>query len=134
MKAALTGVTVAAVMMALDLVFLGVVARSFYDEQMGALRASSVQWPAALMFYGMYVVAVVRHAVQDGRTVQRAARAGAEMGFFAYATYELTNWAVLAGWPAALVPVDLLWGVVLTACAAAAGQWAHSRVGAVRTA
>ena len=36
------------------------------------------------------------------------------MGLFAYGTYELTNWAVIQDWPAGLVVVDMLWGVVLT--------------------
>jgi uncharacterized membrane protein len=38
---------------------------------------------------------------------------GALYGFFTYATYELTNYALIRNWPAALVPVDIAWGVVL---------------------
>ena len=108
--------------MALDLVFLGVVAKPIYDRWLGPLRASEVYWPAALAFYAMYVGATLRHAVLPAASGREAARRGAELGFVAYATYELTNWAVIAGWPGALVPVDLAWGVVLTATSAAAGR------------
>ena len=115
-------VAVVATTMVLDLVFLGVVAKSLYDRWLGPLRAPEVYWPAALAFYAMYVGATLRHAVLPAANWREAARRGAELGFVAYATYELTNWAVLAGWPAALVPVDLAWGVVLTATSAAAGR------------
>ena len=116
-----TGAVVATTM-ALDLVFLGIVAKPLYDRWLGPLRAPEVFWPAALAFYAMYVGATLRYAVLPAADARAAARRGAELGFVAYATYELTNWAVLAGWPAALVPVDLAWGVVLTATSAAAGR------------
>jgi uncharacterized membrane protein len=114
--------------MALDLVFLGVIAKRLYDELLGPLRRPTVHWPAALAFYAMYVVALLVHAVLPANTAKDAARRGAGLGLVAYATYELTNWAVLAGWPAALVPVDIGWGVFLTAAAAVAGHAAYRRV------
>jgi len=113
--------------MALDLVFLGVVAKGLYDQWLGPLRKPSVYWPAALAFYALYVAAVLLHAVLPAKSVPVAARRGAGLGLVAYATYELTNWAVLAGWPAALVPVDIAWGVFLTASAAAAGHVVYRR-------
>lgn len=113
--------------MALDLAFLGVVAKRLYDEQLGPLRRPTVHWPAALAFYALYVVALVVHAIAPVTSVKSAARRGAGLGLVAYGTYELTNWAVLAGWPALLVPVDIAWGVVLTASAAAAGHAAYRR-------
>ena len=54
-----------------------------------------------------------------------AARRGAALGLVAYGTYELTNWAVLRDWPALLVPIDIGWGVVLTAVAGLAGKLAY---------
>jgi uncharacterized membrane protein len=123
--AAVAAVTVTT--MVLDLVFLGVVAKSLYDELLGPLRRPTVYWPAALAFYAMYVAALLLHAVLPSPTVALAARHGAGLGLVAYATYELTNWAVLAGWPAALVPVDVAWGVVLTAAAASTGNLAYRR-------
>lgn len=118
----------AAVMVALDLTFLGVVAADFYARQLGALKADPVVVPAAATFYVLYLALVTRLAVLPAASASDAARRGAELGLFAYGTYELTNWAVIAGWPAALVPVDLAWGVVLTALVAAAGFAAAHRV------
>jgi uncharacterized membrane protein len=106
----------------MDLTFLGVIAKSFYDSALGPLRRPVVVWQAALLFYLLYVVAVVWYAELGAATVGAAALRGAGLGLVAYGTYELTNWAVIQGWPARLVPVDWGWGIVLTACAAAAGR------------
>jgi uncharacterized membrane protein len=57
-------------------------------------------------------------------TVSQAAKRGAGVGWLAYATYELTNWAVIEGWPASIVAIDIIWGVVLTSLVAAAGRLA----------
>lgn len=111
-------------MLAADLLWLGLVARELYDSNLGALRRETVYWPAALLFYTMYVAAIFLHAVRKTPGVAAAARRGAGLGLLAYATYELTNWAVIQDWPAVLVPIDILWGVALTASAAAAGRLA----------
>jgi uncharacterized membrane protein len=108
-------------MLLLDLTWLGVVAARLYAELLGPLMASPVNAGAAAAFYAMYVGAVVVHAVLPSASPGQAARRGAGLGFVAYATYDLTNWAVIAGWPALLVPIDLLWGVGLTAVVAVAG-------------
>ncbi|MEN9787330.1 MAG: hypothetical protein RLZZ299_2594 [Pseudomonadota bacterium] len=120
--------TSAAVMLVLDLTFLGVVAVDLYARHLGALKADPVVVPAAAAFYVLYLALVTRLAVVPATSTADAARRGAELGLLAYGTYELTNWAVIAGWPAALVPVDLAWGVVLTALVAAAGFAAARRV------
>lgn len=112
---------IAATTLALDLAWLGAVAKPVYDV-LGPLKRETPFVPAAALFYAMYVAVAFLHAVRPAKTVREAARRGAGLGFVAYATYELTNWAVIAGWPALLVPIDLAWGVVLTAAAAAAGR------------
>ena len=58
----------------------------------------------------------------------RAVWAGALFGFFAYATYDLSNLATLRDWPLRLTLVDIAWGTAVTAAAAAAGRWALSRM------
>lgn len=106
----------------LDLLWLGVIAQGLYDSLLGSLKRPSVYWPAALLFYSMYLAAVVSYAVAGASSPAMALRRGAALGLVAYATYELTNWAVIQGWPALLVPIDIVWGVALTAIAAFAGK------------
>ena len=111
----------AATMLVLDLTWIGVVARAAYDT-LGPLKAAEPNWLAAGLFYLFYLAVVLVHAVLPSPRVGEAARRGAGIGVVAYGTYELTNWAVLAGWPAMLVPIDFGWGVALTATVAAVGS------------
>jgi len=125
-RALRAGLGVALTMLALDLTWLGVVAAPLYSRAIGHLMAPEPNGVAAASFYAMYACVTTGYAALS-TTAWDAARRGAGLGFVAYATYELTNWAVLRDWPAWLVPVDLAWGVVLTAVAATVGRAAAGR-------
>ncbi len=112
-------------MVIIDLVWLGVFAASFYNEQLGELRAQETVAIAAGLFYVQYIAVVVFFGAIPARDVKQAAARGALLGWFAYATWEFTNWAVIEGWPTGLVVVDILWGVTLTAAVSAVAKWAH---------
>lgn len=128
MTAAVGWAATAAVLLACDLVWLGLVARPLYAELLGPLLAQPANPVAALIFYVFYVTACWLYAVRGASSAGAALKKGAGLGLFGYAVYELTNWAVIAGWPAVLVPIDVVWGVVLTSVSAAAGAWAAARV------
>ncbi len=112
---------------AVDLIWLGVVAKAFYRAQLGDLLAENYNFGAAALFYLAYPLGVVIFAVvpafASGSWLE-AAVWGAMLGLFAYGTYDLTNLATLRNWPLRLTAIDLLWGTVLTAFAAACGQLA----------
>jgi uncharacterized membrane protein len=113
----------AAVMLPLDLAWLSIVARKFYMEQIGALLLDKPNLPVAAAFYLLYVVGIVifamMPAVRSGEWTD-AALYGALFGFFAYATYDLTNWATLRGYTPAMALVDIAWGTAVTAVSATA--------------
>ncbi len=108
-------------MVVLDLIFLGILAKDFFDTQLGPLRAQETVMVAAALFYVQYVAVITGFAVLPSKTLRAAAVRGLGVGWLAYATFEFTNWAVIEGWPAAMVPVDILWGLVLTSSVAAIG-------------
>ena len=112
---------VAVSMVVLDLVFLGILAKDFFDQQLGPLRAEDTVIVAAALFYVQYVAVITAFAVLPAQTLRTAALRGLGVGWLAYATFEFTNWAVIEGWPAAMVPVDIAWGLVLTSSVAAIG-------------
>ena len=123
---AATGVT----MFALDMVWLGVVAKGLYARHMGSLLRPDVKWVPALIFYVLYVGAVVVFVVMpaaDRRSLARALGMGAFFGLAAYATYDLTSLALIRDFPLIIVVVDLAWGTALTAVASGAGYWAAMR-------
>lgn len=106
------------VFFAIDLIWLGVVAQKFYQNQIGFLLSPKVNWPAAISFYLLYIVGlvyfVVRPALVQGSWLV-ALFTGAFFGFITYATYDLTNLATLKDWPLLVTVVDLLWGTALGA-------------------
>lgn len=106
---------------AIDLVWLGVVARDFYVGQLGSLMAPKPRWGIALLFYAAYCAGIVLFAVMPGMaagSLLRTVLLGAALGALAYGTYDLTNLATLRGWPPLLSVVDVAWGTLLTATAA----------------
>ncbi len=113
-----------ATFLALDVAWLGVVARGLYQRQMGHLMRPQANWGAAVPFYLIYVGAIlvlcVLPAVEKG-SLPRALWLGAVFGLAAYAAFDLTALAVLKDFPSGIVAVDLTWGVVLTASVSAVG-------------
>lgn len=104
------------VFFAIDMIWLGVVAKNFYRAQIGTLMKSDVNWAAAIIFYLIFiaglVVFVVSPAVEKGSWTH-ALLFGALFGFVCYATYDLTNLAVAKDWPLLITIVDLAWGAAL---------------------
>ena len=103
----------ATVMVALDLLWLGVIAQPLYQQGIGHLMAEQPVVPVAVLFYLLYALGVVVFAVapQLAPATPRgwAATLGmaALFGFIAYATYDLTNLATLKGWPLGLSLIDM---------------------------
>jgi len=117
-------------LLALDAVWLGLLARGLYARELAHLLAPSIRWGAAVAFYLLYVAGLLALVVAPNRAAGAAAVAwrGALFGLVAYATYDLTNLATIAGWPLAVTVVDLLWGAALTAATALAGWWLARRL------
>lgn len=114
----------AIVLIVVDGVWLGLVAREFYRSRLGHLMAPEVNWGAAAAFYLIYPVGVVVFASAPalaGGSWSTALLYGALFGFFAYATYDLSNFATLRDWPPAIVAVDVVWGTLVTGFSGAAG-------------
>jgi len=116
----------------IDMVWLGLIAKNFYREQIGFLMKTDVNWVAAIIFYlifiGGLVVFVLAPAVEK-RSWVNALLYGAFFGFVTYATYDLTNLAVTKGWPVLVTIVDLIWGAVLAALVSTISYFAALKLG-----
>ncbi|NCA70097.1 MAG: DUF2177 family protein [Sphingobacteriia bacterium] len=111
------------VFFAIDLLWLGVIAKDFYREQLAHVLSPTVNWPAAFSFYLIYIAGILYFAVAPALAADSLGRAllnGALFGFFTYITYELTNMATLPDWPLKVVLVDTAWGITLCASVAVA--------------
>ena len=103
---------------AIDLVWIGVVAAGFYERHLGHLLSGSVRWDAAVLFYLIFIAGMVVFAVLpalEAGSLVRAALLGGFLGFFAYATFDLTCMALFRDFPTVVVVVDMIWGTVLSA-------------------
>jgi uncharacterized membrane protein len=112
------------VFFAIDLVWLGAVASSFYQKHLGYLLADQVRWAPALLFYLLFILGILVFAVLPGlsaASLTRTVALGAFLGLVAYATFDLTCAALFKGFPSVVVAVDMVWGTCLSAAVAAAG-------------
>jgi uncharacterized membrane protein len=112
-KILLSYLLTAVVFFAIDMVWLGVVARNIYQKYLGNFLASQVNWTAAIIFYFLFIVGILVFAVYPAVSRDSVASAiilGALFGFIAYATYDLTNLATLKDWPIQIVVIDMVWG------------------------
>ncbi len=94
------------VFFAVDLLWLGVLARDFYRTNLGHLLSPTVNWPAAIVFYLLFIAGILYFAVLPALAEGSPGRAvlnGLLFGFFTYMTYELTNLATLPSWPLKVV-------------------------------
>ncbi|RME32920.1 MAG: DUF2177 family protein [Deltaproteobacteria bacterium] len=121
------------VFFAIDLLWLGVIARNLYQKNLAHLLSPEVNWPAAFCFYLVYIAGILIFAVRPALSAGSLSHAlvwGALFGFFTYATYDLTNLATLRDWPLKVVFIDILWGTVLCTLVASAsygiGRWLGS--------
>lgn len=113
------------IFLAIDAVWLGLMANRLYRPLIGELMADDINLPPAILFYLLYVAGVVVFAVQPALSSGRwttALMLGAFFGLVAYGTYDLTNQATLRHWPVLITVADLAWGTVLTAVSATAGM------------
>ncbi|MCB9822667.1 DUF2177 family protein [Candidatus Nomurabacteria bacterium] len=103
--------------LALDSVWLGFIAPKFYKKNIGFIMSQNPNFLAAGLFYLIFmvglVVFVIQPAISDGSWYTALYR-GALFGLVSYATFDLTNQAVIKNWPWLVTGVDLLWGTFIT--------------------
>jgi uncharacterized membrane protein len=124
MKLVLSFILTTLVFLAIDIVWLGWIAKNLYNKMIGHLLSPQVNWIAAIIFYFLFIIGIFIFAILpaiEKDAWKHALLYGALFGFFTYATYELTNLATLRQWPASLVFIDIAWGVFLSASVATAG-------------
>ena len=109
------------VLIPVDFLFLGIVAKGFFSSQVGDMLGE-IRVAPAVLFYLLYVVGVVVFVSGPlGATWQSTLLYGALFGFFCYATFELTSLSLLKHWTWAVVILDVSWGTFVTALSSTAG-------------
>ena len=112
---------------AIDMIWLAIVARTFYRKYLGFLLAPSTNWLAAIIFYLLFIVGILVFVVLPGleiNSLKTTLWRAALFGLVTYATYDLTNFATVKDWPGIVSIVDITWGIVLSVSISFIGFWA----------
>jgi uncharacterized membrane protein len=118
-------------MTGLDFIWLKTMSAALYRRDLGPLLADEPKLGIAALFYLLYAAGIVIFAVRPALASadwRAALVAGALFGLFAYATYDLTNFATLKLWSLRVTMLDIGWGATVTAAASGAGAWAALKI------
>ncbi len=104
------------IFLAIDMIWLGLVAKGFYQKHLGYIMGP-VNWPAALVFYLIFIVGLVVLVIVpaiESQSWSKLILYALLFGLCTYATYDLTNLATVKDWPLIVTLVDLVWGMALS--------------------
>ena len=121
--------------LAVDFLWLGLVANGFYKRQLGPLLRTSGSdmaplWWAVAGVYLVIPLGIVLFALPPpGSTLGQAALRGLLYGLVLYLVYELTNLALVKDWPLHMAVVDVAWGGFICSLTTAAAWYISVRTG-----
>ena len=100
---------------ALDLLWLGVIAKKFYRQEFGHLMMDSPNWTAAIIFYILFVFGIILFVIEPSisRDIKKTLLYSSFFGIVTYATFDLTSLALLKDWPLKASIFDIVWGAVI---------------------
>lgn len=118
--------------LAIDMLWLGLLAKNFYRQQIGFLMKSEFNWFTAAIFYLIFVTGLVLLVIipsVEKRSLMHALVYGALLGLVAYSAYDLTNLATLKDWPILVSVIDIAWGATVSAAVSAITYLVAIRLG-----
>lgn len=124
-KYLITYATVITVLMVLDALWLGVIAKSLYQAKIGHLMSETPNFYAAILFYLIYAAGLIAFVVAPYSALQNwkiIIGYAALYGLCTYSTYALTNLAILKTWPVEISMIDVSWGIFITIFSASVGK------------
>ena len=105
------------VFLAIDMVWLGLIAKNLYSQYLSSLMSKNVNWAAAIIFYVLFIVGLLIFVIMpalERNSLITVLWSGALFGLITYATYDLTNLATLKDWPLLITVIDLAWGTTVS--------------------
>ena len=118
------------IMFVLDLIWLSQIAQPLYKAGIGHLMAEKPNLAFAALFYLVFVFGLLWFGLRPNigaKGVKNTFISGAIFGFFIYASYDLTNLALLKDWPLKLSLIDLTWGTFLSGFCAAVAKFVYNK-------
>lgn len=116
---------------AVDAVWLMNSADLLYRPIIGPILLPEFRLAPAIIFYLLYIAGLIYFAVAPGLADGKWRTAlvkGGLFGFFAYATYDLTNQATLIYWSTKITVADMMWGTFISGVSSAGGCFITSKI------
>ena len=108
----------------LDLIWLALIAKNIYFEQLGTFMRQGVIWPSAILVYVALSLGVIFFVLPKAENnLMSAFLWGAAFGAVVYGVYDFTNYALLANWPLKITLIDFCWGMVLCGLTSKLMMW-----------
>jgi uncharacterized membrane protein len=127
-KVVFTYLSVLLVLLLMDGIWLSLIAKDSYQQQIGYLMGQDMPtWPW-LTFYLLYPAGILYLAILPSTKALQSSLRGFVLGLTAYGTYNLTNYSIIEHWPLAITLQDWLWGSVLTLICASCGMQTWLRI------
>ena len=104
------------VFLVIDAIWLGIISKNFYKNQIGFLIKTEINWLSAVIFYLIFIAGLVFFVILPAmgkNSWSYALLAGILFGLVTYATYDLTNMATIKDWPLLVTIIDLFWGMFI---------------------
>ena len=120
------------IFLVIDMVWLVLVAKNIYAQQIGLLMKTEINWSAAIIFYLLFVFGLILFVIApalEKNSWSHALIYGALFGLVTYATYDLTNLATMKNWPVLITIVDLAWGMTLAASVSIITYFIATKIG-----
>ena len=121
--------TSAVIFLVIDLLWLAVISRQLYVDQLGGLMGETRIIPAAI-FYVLFMTGLLFFVIVPAFNKNKLSYAilvGGFFGLICYGTYDLTNLATLENWPVVITVLDLIWGTFINAATAGLVFWIAKR-------
>ncbi len=116
----------------LDAGWLTTMGPLLYKPTLGDILLSSPKLAPAIAFYLMFPLGLILFAVSPALksgSLMTALLMGAALGAFAYATYDLTNFATVRNWTLQVTLLDICWGAAISGAASVVGYLVTRAVG-----
>lgn len=115
---------------ALDVLWIGFIAQSMYQTQIGHLLnkvADKVQFNmlAGLLVWVLLVLGNLVFVLPQAKSLSMGMQfgLGALFGLVVYGVYDFTNYATLVNWPLFVTIIDVIWGMILNGVIAVASVY-----------
>ena len=111
-------------LLVLDGLWIGLVMGKLFKKHLAHVLTHSVAWPPVAIFYLLYAFGIAYFVVWGASHTGHWLAifgAGVLFGVIAYGTFDLTNQAIITGWPTFITVLDMTWGGIYTGIAAILG-------------